>query len=120
MLIFIVSKSILLVDDDEVLKENLQICLVKSGYTVYTLKNGEECLNFIKNTIPNILIIDCFMPKMDGLTTIKLMQNINVNIPIIMISSDDIKPKGFLFLRKPFKFHSLLDLIQSILNTKIN
>lgn len=112
-------KSILLVDDDEQLKSTLVTSLAKLGYIVYTSKNGQECIDFIKYNTPSVIVIDCFMPKLDGLSAIKIMQDNKNKIPIIMISSDDIKANGFLFLRKPFKINNLVQMIESLINIKI-
>ena len=66
------------------------------------------------------MVIDCFMPKMDGLTTIKILQNQQNKTPIIMMSSDQISSNGFVFLRKPFKMNELITLIDNLAKIKIH
>jgi len=112
------QKSILVVDDDATIRNTLSVSLTKRGYLVYTSQNGKECLDFIKKNTPNVVIIDCFMPVMDGLTTVKHLQNSEKKFPIIMISSDEIK-SNCVFLRKPFKIESLLNILDKVLKVKI-
>lgn len=112
------KKSILVVDDDEAIRDSLKASLTRCGYLVYTLKNGQECLDFVKRELPSVIIIDCFMPVLDGLTTVKLLQNYRQKLPIIMMSSDEIK-SNCVFLRKPFKFDNLLAVLNNVLCTRI-
>ena len=110
------SKYILLVDDDDELKQKLSEQLQKSGYMVKTLPNGKECCKLLEKEKPDLIIVDYFMPEIDGLSVIHNLQNKQLNIPIIMISSDKITANGFLFLRKPFSTSSLLHMVYNIFN----
>ena len=67
------DKKILLVDDEEDIRDVLDISLSDLGYKVFTAKNGEEAFQIFKNVNPPIVLTDIRMPIMDG---IELLQKI--------------------------------------------
>ena len=60
------QKSVLVVEDDQALREVYQIILEAAGFTVDTAKNGVEGLEQIKRLRPDVVLLDIFMPVMDG------------------------------------------------------
>lgn len=64
-------KKILIIEDDNALREVLLEKLEQEGYFVLTAKNGEEGLNEIKNNEIDLVLLDMIMPKIDGLTFLK-------------------------------------------------
>jgi DNA-binding response OmpR family regulator len=58
--------SIMLVDDDEDLRSLMSIILKKAGYEVYLAANGEEALELVNTTVPDIFIVDVMMPGISG------------------------------------------------------
>lgn len=111
------NKLIFLVDDDIILRNQIGNFLEQQGYSVELMENGRECINKVIQKKPDLIIIDYFMPELDGITTIKKIKNI-CKSPIIMISSNDIQENGFVFLRKPFKIQQLIDLINNLMLVK--
>lgn len=106
--------KILIVDDDRSLQTILKNSLMSAGFEVYTAENGQECLEVLETLDPSVIIMDHIMPKMNGLSTLKIMQERQMQIPVIMISSEDIKP-NVPFLRKPFKINQIIEAIHESL-----
>ncbi len=65
------SKSILIVDDDEDTLYTIGEIINSLGYKAIYAKDGIECLEIIKNEVPDLILLDIMMPKMDGFETIK-------------------------------------------------
>jgi len=70
------SKSILVVDDDEIILELLQYNLEKEGYSVHTANNGVDAVKVAKDTNPEIIILDIMMPGQDGVETCRQIREI--------------------------------------------
>lgn len=70
------KKKILVVEDETVLQDVYKLILESDGYEVCTANNGEEGLHQIKVLKPDIVLLDIFMPKMDGK---ELLRNIDLS-----------------------------------------
>ncbi|RXK14391.1 hypothetical protein CP965_02785 [Halarcobacter mediterraneus] len=81
------KSSILLVDDEENLRNSFKRILLLYVGTVYCASDGEEALELYKKYNPNILITDLKMPKLNGLDLIKIIRKKNEDIPIIVTSA---------------------------------
>jgi len=81
--------NILLVEDDDLMINMYENLLTSKGFKVSTVKNGEECLLFLKTKKPDLILLDIMMPKMDGLDTLKNIQlnNSTKDIPVIVLSN---------------------------------
>lgn len=64
--------SVLVIEDEKVLQDVYSLILSSNGYKVYTADNGKEGLNQLKLQLPDLVILDIFMPVMDGR---ELLQN---------------------------------------------
>lgn len=60
------SKNILIVEDEKLLREAYELILSSQGYTVYSAQNGLEGLQKLKEEKPDMVLLDIFMPLMDG------------------------------------------------------
>jgi len=83
------AKKILIVEDEEILSDLLQKRLKKEGYGVLLARNGEEGLKMIKETEPDLVLLDIIMPKMSGFQVMEEMnkeENLK-KIPVIIISN---------------------------------
>ncbi|MGB1013024.1 MAG: response regulator [Nannocystaceae bacterium] len=58
--------SVLVVDDEPELLDVVERTLLRDGWVVYTARNGQEALDFIQNTTPDIILLDLRMPEIDG------------------------------------------------------
>lgn len=113
---------ILVVDDEEALRNLLRISLQKAGYTVYTACNGAEAMDIFNQTAIDLVLLDILMPDMDGYTLCAELRK-RSDIPIIMLSAlnrpDDVV-YGFSlgaddYISKPFQFREVEVRIQAIL-----
>ncbi len=60
------TKTILIVDDEEDIRVSVGQLFEMSGYTVITAKDGIDCLEKLERTIPDLVILDIMMPRMNG------------------------------------------------------
>lgn len=83
--------KILIVDDDPDIRDALSMILESRGYQVATAEDGVEGLANLKAEIPDLMILDLLMPKMDGFTVLKELQDPRwskcQNIPILILTS---------------------------------
>ncbi len=115
--------TVLIVDDDEMIRAFLIRLLSKQGYQVVAVKNGAEAMDYLDNHTPSLLILDIEMPVMDGLEVQKTMIAQNLSIPIIFItgfSSMDttikaIQRGAYDYLTKPFSTKSVIELTKRCL-----
>ena len=68
------EKRILIVDDDDEIRELLEFDVRASGYFVDTAKDGLEGLNKALNNSYDLILLDIMMPKIDGLTVLKTIR----------------------------------------------
>ncbi len=80
---------ILIVDDTEMNLHLLENLLIKEGYKVLAADNGEQALEIIKETVPDLMLLDVGMPDMDGLSLCKKIKSFSRlrNVPIIFITA---------------------------------
>lgn len=70
------TKTILVIEDEAVLQDVYKLILETGGYQVYTANNGVDGLQMIKSEEPDLVLLDIFMPVMDGK---ELMRNIDLS-----------------------------------------
>lgn len=117
------SKRVLLIEDDQTVRENTEELLMLSDYTVYTAKNGREGVEKAKHELPDIIVCDVMMPEMDGYDVLtNLAKNSStIEIPFIFLSAKtdhkDIRKGMDLgaddYLTKPFEEEDLINAIES-------
>src|SRR5580700_2214891 len=66
--------SILIVDDESGIRESLGALLRDEGYQVQTLSSGEECLEEVEQRSYDLILLDVWLPKIDGLETLERLQ----------------------------------------------
>lgn len=106
------KKSILIVDDEEKIRDILKNFFKTKGYEVLEAENGEEAVQLAQSEDPSVVLLDINMPKMDGLATLKKLKSINAKLGVVMITGDqdDEKVKkaielgAYGYVLKPFDF----------------
>ena len=78
--------KILVVDDDEAVRESLRRSLTFNGYSVVLAENGEQALNIINQQQLDGMILDVMMPQIDGLQVCRELRNRGDDMPILMLS----------------------------------
>lgn len=82
------STSVLIVEDEKVLRDVYELILTTNGCTVHTAQHGAEGLEQLKKHKPDIMLLDIFMPIMDGREVLKnLDKNEHPNIKIVVCSN---------------------------------
>ena len=121
--------NILVVDDEELIREVIKEYLVLNGYVVTEAKDGEEAIKKFKENNINLVIMDIMMPNMDGYTACKEIKKLR-EVPFIMLSArseEYDKLIGFDlgiddYVTKPFSPKELVARVKAILkrDTKEN
>ncbi|WP_284319043.1 response regulator [Dyella acidisoli] len=89
------SSSLLVVDDDDFYRDSIANVLRQAGHKVDTAPNGEHALNIMRNSPPDLLLLDMIMPGMDGLAVIEAMRidPTLAPVPIMLVTAADITPE---------------------------
>lgn len=115
-------QKILIVEDDEKLRNELEIFLKNNGYKAEALKSFENTLNDILVINPDLLLLDINLPGTDGEFLCKEIRK-KSNMPIIIVTSRDNEIDELLsinngadhYITKPFNIHILLAKINSLI-----
>ena len=118
-------KKILIVDDEPNIVMSLEYTFKKKGFEVFIARDGSEALEILENNIPDIILLDVMMPKVDGYQTIKLIKENEKlkHIKVVFLSakskSSDIE-KGLSlgadkYLLKPFSVKNLVSEVNELL-----
>ena len=117
----VMSKKILIVDDNALMIEVMTYILINYGYEVVALSDGVEVLNNIKANHPDLIILDARLPGIDGREICQLIKlnKTTCNLPVIICSGDEsiyesLKQKGAPddILQKPFDISSLIEKVE--------
>lgn len=110
--------NILIVEDDDAIRETLQALLEQRDYDVTTAANGREALESLAARRPNLILLDLMMPVLDGWEFLKRLNNDEdlADIPVLVVSAaTDRVPRGHQgFFRKPLDLSGLLDRVREI------
>lgn len=80
------NETILVVDDEESICQSLRGVLSDEGYEVLTVQSGEECLDIIEEELPSLILLDIWLPGIDGIETLKRIKSKHPQMQVIMIS----------------------------------
>ncbi|MCG6553602.1 MAG: response regulator [Candidatus Magnetominusculus sp. LBB02] len=83
------KKRVLVIDDEQAIRDFLSVVLSESGYDVVTAEDGEAGLNEARRTTPDLITLDVMMPKKTGITVLgelRMDQTLS-NVPVIMLTS---------------------------------
>ncbi len=121
-----IAKKVYVVDDSVVTRMFISgIIREIPNVEITEFGNGEEVLEGINNEIPDLLILDSVMPKMDGLNVLRKLKELKIEMPIVFCTADiqsTTKEKAINlgiteFVNKPIQKESLLEKIKNILNS---
>jgi DNA-binding response OmpR family regulator len=116
------AARILVVDDDPDLCDLLAMCLGAEGYAVQTARDGLAALAEVERFAPTLILLDLWMPVLDGRGFATRLREAGRNIPIVVLSAAD---DGELaarqigaaaFLEKPFAVGDLLAVVADVLD----
>ena len=118
--------TILLVEDEDMVRAVAERALTRQGYTVFTAENGEVALELLENAEkPDLLISDVVMPIMDGPTMVRQVRKRWPDLPILFMSGyaeeqlrKSIDLDNVAFLPKPFSVQQLAEATRDVLAAK--
>ena len=102
---------ILIVDDEEVLRDVLDAVLRREGFDIIAASSGEEALNVLDSEDVDLVILDVMLPGISGIDTMRAIRISNPHLPVIIITAfssidgaiDAMKQGAFHYIPKPFK-----------------
>lgn len=119
------KEKILIVDDEEAIREMLGYTLMKAGYTCIEAGDVEEARDIIKTELPNLVLLDWMLPGMSGIDYARRLRSVpeTKELPIIMLTargSEDDKVRGLEtgaddYITKPFSTKELLARVKTVL-----
>jgi len=119
------KQKILIVDDEPDILELIEYNLKKEGYQVYTARNGQEAVSEAKKALPDLIVLDIMMPKMDGIEACRIMRTMpefkNTFMVFLTARSEEYSEiAGFNvgaddYIAKPIKPRALVSRINAIL-----
>ena len=115
-------KTILVVDDEEDIRESVKLILESRGYKVEMAENGDECLKKTPSIKPDLILLDIMMPGLPVDEVVKGITDIKIAfMSVVRIS--DAKKRGLYsqgniveFFQKPFNVNDLVQRVEVILN----
>jgi two-component system, NtrC family, nitrogen regulation response regulator NtrX len=120
------SRLILIIDDEVSIRQSLTGALKDENYRVVTASSGKEGIDAIRSERPDVVLLDIWMPQMDGIETLRLIKSEWPDQIVIMMSGHgnietavkSTKMGAFDFIEKPLSLERLLVLLQNISNVQ--
>lgn len=117
--------KILVVEDETTLLETLAYNLKQEGYKIYTAENGERALDIVRRKLPDLIVLDIMLPKLDGLTVCRIVRKDErlAHIPIIMLTARGTQGDKMVgldsgaddYITKPFDLGEFLARVRAVL-----
>ncbi len=113
-------KTILIVDDEQPIRDILMYNLKKEGYEVIEASDGVTAVNMALESKPDLILLDIMLPKLDGLSVCKRIKN-SYNVPILMLTAKDSEIDKILglelgaddYITKPFSVRELVARVKA-------
>lgn len=119
------NKVILAIDDEPATLRLLDVVLEQAGFEVDGAEDGEEALERIEESLPDLCILDVMMPRMDGWEVLRVLRRKRetVDLPVVMLTArgdPNSRVRGWelgcdAYLPKPFEPTELVDEIMAVL-----
>ncbi len=118
------NETILIVDDEISICQSLRAILVDEGFQVLVAGSGEEALKVIAEEMPQLVLLDIWLPGIDGLETLQEIKALHPNVMVIMMSGHgtietavkSTKLGAFDFIEKPLSLDKVIILVNNALN----
>jgi two-component system nitrogen regulation response regulator NtrX len=117
------DETILIVDDEESIRTSLGGILEDEGYKPVFAVDGEECLESVAREAPDLVLLDIWMPRMDGLETLRRLKEINPQLTVVMMSGHgtietavkSTKMGAYDFIEKPLSLEKVVITVKNAL-----
>jgi ATP-dependent Lon protease len=121
------QQSILIVDDEEIARANMEHVLRKEGYVCHCAGNGAEALEVMAREDVDLVVTDLKMEQMDGIELLQQINRTNPEIPVIMVTGfatvtsavDALKQGAAHYLGKPVNLDELRQTVREVLEKKL-
>src|SRR5262249_30915633 len=118
--------TILVVDDEEIMREILETLLTREGYEVRVACSGEEGLELARALPFDAAIVDIMMPGIDGIATLDELKRLDEDLAVIMITAygsiesaiSAMKAGAFDYVTKPFKNEEVLVVVRNAMERR--
>ena len=115
------NATVLIVDDEEIMREILSSLLTQEGFQVQVAASGEDALRLVSTVSFDVVLVDLMMPSIDGIQTLKSLKKLDKDLPVIMITAfgttantrEAFKNGAFDFIEKPFKNDDVLIMLRN-------
>lgn len=119
--------KILIVEDEKKVSDFVRKGLQEEGYVADVVHNGEDGLSMAADGVYDLVILDIYLPKMDGLTVLKKLREKKINTPVLLLTvraTIEDKVLGLNsgaddYLTKPFAFQELLARVRALLRRRV-
>ena len=110
------SGHVAIVDDEESIRQTVGLALRREGYEVSTWDDGQAAWEAFRERLPDLVVLDILMPRMDGLELCRKLRGLTESVPILFLSSKDeefdrvlgLELGGDDYLTKPFSMRELV------------
>jgi DNA-binding NtrC family response regulator len=117
---------VLIVDDEEVLRDVLQTLLAREGFDVLLASSGEESLSLLDTEEIDLVILDIMLPGISGIDTLRSIRLSNPSLPVIVITAfssidgaiEAMKHGAFHYIPKPFKNEEVVITVNKALEQR--
>ena len=121
------SQTILIVDDEEIARTNMEHVLKKDGYSCHCANNGLDALDVLAKEDIDLVITDLKMDRMDGIELLQQINRVSPEIPVIMVTGfatvssavEALKKGAAHYLGKPVNLDELRKTVKDVLEKKI-
>jgi CheY-like chemotaxis protein len=119
------TPNILVVDDDRTTRHLTRTTLAKAGYTVRVAQDGAEALTRMRAKKFDLVLLDVWMPRMDGLAVLDRMKRLKTRPRVVVMTSDDapqtvlkaIRRQAYQYLHKPVEPAALVSIVRDALKS---
>ena len=118
--------NILIVDDEDNILSSLEGILADEGFSVLKAKDGSEALKIIKSKSPDLVLLDIWIPGLDGIQTLKTIKMLRSDLNVIMMSGHGTietavratKLGAFDFIEKPLSLDNVISTVRAAFEHK--